>query len=78
MSLHPGTIETKLLPLYGNSGRPIGEGAAAVLNLCHPDHEVADGGYYDHLTEAQPGPGALDQRSPRRLWNLSTALTDLV
>lgn len=78
VSVHPGTIETRLLPLYGSTGRPVGEGAAAVLNLCHPGHAIDNGAYYDHLTVTTPGPGALDQRSPRRLWNLSTALTDLV
>lgn len=78
VSLHPGMIDTALLPLYGTTGRPVGEGAAAVLNLCHPGHHVDNGAYYDHLTAAQPGPGALDRRSPRRLWNLSTTLTDLI
>ncbi|MGC0420067.1 SDR family NAD(P)-dependent oxidoreductase [Embleya sp. AB8] len=77
VSLHPGTIDTALLPLYGRVGRPVGEGAAAVLNLCHPEHEVVNGGYYDHLTAAEPGPGVLDKRSPRRLWNVSSTLTDL-
>jgi NAD(P)-dependent dehydrogenase (short-subunit alcohol dehydrogenase family) len=74
VSLHPGTIATRMLPLYGHRGHPVGEGAAAVLNLCHPGHPVDSGAYYDHLTAIRPGRAALEHDAARRLWDLSSEL----
>ena len=75
ITVHPGVAETAIRPLYGTSGRPAAEVAQTVVELCRPDSEVVNGGYYDGLTLGAPGPQVNDRRSIERLLKLSEKLT---
>ena len=75
ITLHPGTAETTIRPLYGTLGRPAAEIAETVVELCRPDTEVVNGGYYDGPAHSTPGPQVNDKRSVERLLKLSERLT---
>lgn len=75
ITVHPGVAETPIRPLYGTLGRPANEIAETVVELCRPDTEVVNGGYYDGLALGVPGPQVNDKRSVERLLKLSERLT---
>lgn len=78
ISVHPGTAETGMRPLYGTSGRPAAEVAETVLTLCSPATAVVNGAYYDRLTPTAPGAQVAEKRSVDRLLKLSERLTQRV
>ncbi|MGW2866975.1 SDR family NAD(P)-dependent oxidoreductase [Kitasatospora sp. NPDC001225] len=74
VSLNPGQCATALLPLYGRTGAPAAEGAAAVVRLCLPGVAVANGAYYDGGSVAQTALVAQEERSLKRLARLADQL----
>jgi NAD(P)-dependent dehydrogenase (short-subunit alcohol dehydrogenase family) len=74
VSLHPGQCRTALLPLYGRTGAPAAEGAAAVVRLCLPDFPVTNGAYYDGAELAAAAQVVQEERSVRRLAKLADQL----
>jgi NAD(P)-dependent dehydrogenase (short-subunit alcohol dehydrogenase family) len=75
-SVHPGLLATDMLRHYTrDTGRPVAEGAAAVLHLAKAP--VADGGYYEGVAESVPNILINDVSSVDRLWKLSARLVGL-
>ncbi|MEZ0070426.1 NAD(P)-dependent dehydrogenase (short-subunit alcohol dehydrogenase family) [Streptacidiphilus sp. MAP12-20] len=75
LTVHPGVAETATRPLYGTTGRPAGEVAENVIQLCDPGFEVVNGGYYERLELVAAGPQVTEKRSVDRLLKLSERLT---
>jgi hypothetical protein len=65
---------TRLLPVYGHSGRPAEEAATILTTLSSPTYPVVDGGYYDGLEPARPAALVDNERARDRLEELSTRL----
>ncbi|MGW7009003.1 SDR family NAD(P)-dependent oxidoreductase [Streptomyces sp. NPDC054933] len=74
VSVHPGTCETALLPLYAHEGAPAAEGAAHVVRLCDPATEIVNGAYYDRSQRTAPAPAATEDRTVKRLNKLADQL----
>jgi NAD(P)-dependent dehydrogenase (short-subunit alcohol dehydrogenase family) len=74
LSVHPGMFATRLLPVYGHSGRPAEEAATILTTLSSPTYPVVDGGYYDGLEPARPAALVDNERARDRLEELSTRL----
>ena len=68
VSVHPGVIDSGLLPLYARRGAPVAEGAEAVARLCLPATEVRDGAYYEGLVEGPVAAIVNDEKAVARLW----------
>ncbi|MDR3659364.1 MAG: SDR family NAD(P)-dependent oxidoreductase [Mycobacterium sp.] len=77
-SVHPGTFATRLLPLYGHSGRPVEEAATILTTLSSPAHPVVDGAYYDGLEHARPAALVANPRARIRLQKLTSRLLESV
>ena len=78
LSVHPGMFATRLLPVYGHSGRPAEEAAPILTTLSSPTHPVIDGGYYDGLEPARAAALVDNARARDRLQKLSTRLLESV
>lgn len=77
-SVHPGVLDTDMGRHYTReAGRPVSEGAAAVLRLASASERVRDGGYYEGAAEAVANLVVDDQNSVNRLWKLSARLVGL-
>ncbi len=74
LSVHPGVFQTRLLPVYGQVGRPVEEAAAILTALGSPAYPVVDGGYYDGLEVACAAALVENARARTRLEKLSTRL----
>ncbi|MER7578417.1 SDR family NAD(P)-dependent oxidoreductase [Kitasatospora sp. NPDC097691] len=74
VSLNPGQCDTALLPLYGRTGAPAAEGAEAVVRLCLPSVELANGAYYEGGSVAPTAAAAQEERSLKRLAKLADQL----
>ncbi|MET9255062.1 SDR family NAD(P)-dependent oxidoreductase [Streptomyces sp. NPDC003717] len=74
VSVHPGTCDTALLPLYGHTGTSAAEGAAHVVRLCDPATEIVNGAYYDRDERVDPAPAATEERTVRRVTRLADLL----
>lgn len=74
VSVHPGVVETDLMDIYGNVGRPVDDAAAAVARLCSPETAVLGGGYYDGDNPARPALLVDDGVAVARLWKLTTRI----
>ncbi len=76
-SLHPGTVNTKLLRMGfgGMGGQPPGEGAATSVELAtSPRFEALTGAYLAGGKEASPSPLTLEKRVRERFWSVSETL----
>ncbi len=78
LSVHPGMFETRLLPVYGHSGRPAEEAATILTTLSSRTYPVVDGGYYDGLEPAQAAALVESVRARERLEKLTTHLLESV
>ena len=78
LSVHSGMFETRLLPVYGHSGRPAEEAAAILTTLSSRTYPVIDGGYYDGLEPAQAAALVENPRARERLEKLTTHLLESV
>ena len=75
-SVHPGILATDMVRNYTReAGRPVSEGAAAVLHLASA--RVEDGGYYEGMAASTPNLLMNDRSSVDRLWKLSARLVGL-
>jgi len=76
-SLHPGTIDTKLLRMsYDLDGRSVEDGARLSIHLASsPDVEGITGKYFSSMQEKQPADQALNKELQKRLWTISEELT---
>jgi NAD(P)-dependent dehydrogenase (short-subunit alcohol dehydrogenase family) len=74
LSVHPGLFATRLLPVYGHSGRPAEEAAPILTTLSSPTHPVVDGGYYDGLEPARAAALVENARARERLQKITTRL----
>jgi NAD(P)-dependent dehydrogenase (short-subunit alcohol dehydrogenase family) len=68
VSIHPGIVNSGLLPLYSRVGIPTAEGAHAVARLCSPATTLNDGAYYDGEAEAPVAALVEDHKAVARLW----------
>ena len=68
VSVHPGIINSGLLPLYSRVGAPVSEGALAVARLCSPTTTLADGAYYDGRSQAPVATLVDNHKAVVRLW----------
>jgi NAD(P)-dependent dehydrogenase (short-subunit alcohol dehydrogenase family) len=68
VSVHPGVIDSGLLPLYARAGAPVAEGAEAVARLCLPSTVIRDGAYYEGLVEGPVAAMVGDEKAVARLW----------
>lgn len=75
VSVHPGVIDTGMLPAYSFRGRPASDGAVPVAHLCFARNGFVNGAYYDGRLPARPAPAVDDLRAVERLWHLSERLT---
>jgi NAD(P)-dependent dehydrogenase (short-subunit alcohol dehydrogenase family) len=78
LSVHPGVLATRLLPVYAYAGRPVEEAAPILTTLASPTHAVINGGYYDGLQPARAAALVENARARRRLENLSIHLLGTV
>ena len=78
LSVHPGMFATRLLPLYGHSGRSAEEAATILTTLSASTYPVVDGGYYDGLEFAQAAALVENARARDRLEKLSRDLLESV
>lgn len=75
-SVHPGILATDMVRNYTRElGRPVAEGATAVLHLASA--QVEDGGYYEGIAASAPNLLVNDKSSVDRLWKLSARLVGL-
>jgi NAD(P)-dependent dehydrogenase (short-subunit alcohol dehydrogenase family) len=75
-SVHPGLLATGMIRNYTReAGRPVSEGAAAVLHLANA--QIEDGGYYEGVAATMPNTLMNDHSSVDRLWKLSARLVGL-
>jgi NAD(P)-dependent dehydrogenase (short-subunit alcohol dehydrogenase family) len=74
VSVHPGIVDTGLLPLYSHVGRPVTDAATVVARMCSPDTQVLNGAFYDELLPGAASPVIGDRRAMQRLDKLSTRL----
>jgi NAD(P)-dependent dehydrogenase (short-subunit alcohol dehydrogenase family) len=77
VSVHPGIINSGLLPLYSRVGAPVTEGADIVARLCHPETSLRNGAYYDGETEAPTAMLAADDKAVARLWKATAKAVGL-
>lgn len=68
VSVHPGVVESGLLPLYARRGGPTAEGAEAVARLCLPETVLVNGAYYEGRVEGPVASLVDDDRAVARLW----------
>ena len=76
VSVHPGIIDTRLLPLYGPSGVQAGTASPVVVRLCSPNIPLRNGAYYDGLTPVAPAALVTNDAAAMRLRRLTTSLFD--
>jgi NAD(P)-dependent dehydrogenase (short-subunit alcohol dehydrogenase family) len=74
LSVHPGVFRTRLLPVYGPTGRPAAEAAPVLTALGSPTQRVVPGGYYNGLDLARPAALVDNARARTRLAKLTTQL----
>jgi NAD(P)-dependent dehydrogenase (short-subunit alcohol dehydrogenase family) len=77
ISVHPGILDTALLPVYSDTGRPAIEGARVVARLC-TRQKVFNGAYYNQ--EAVPAHASAcveNLAAVQRLWQVSANLTGM-
>jgi NAD(P)-dependent dehydrogenase (short-subunit alcohol dehydrogenase family) len=67
-SVHPGVINSGLLPFYGRAGVPVTDAADVVVRLCSPRTALNDGAYYDGGAEAPVAALVDDGKAVSRLW----------
>ncbi|SFR02833.1 NAD(P)-dependent dehydrogenase, short-chain alcohol dehydrogenase family [Lentzea waywayandensis] len=75
VSVHPGVIDTDMLPAYSFRGRPASDGAVPVTHLCFTRTGFVNGAYYDGRLPAKAAPSVDDPQVVERLWRLSERLT---
>jgi NAD(P)-dependent dehydrogenase (short-subunit alcohol dehydrogenase family) len=71
ISVHPGIVNTGLMPIYNRVGGPVDEAAAVLARLSWPAIEVINGEYYEGLTPADPAPLVDNDAAVARLWKLT-------
>jgi NAD(P)-dependent dehydrogenase (short-subunit alcohol dehydrogenase family) len=77
VSVHPGILETALLPTYSDHGRPAVDGARVVAELCSRK-EVVNGAYYNERSvPARPAALVENLVAVQRLWQVSAKLTGM-
>lgn len=74
LSVHPGVFATRMLHIYGRTGRPAEESAAILTALCAPSHPAVNGGYYDGLDLAPAAALVDNTRARSRLAKLTADL----
>ncbi len=74
VSVHPGIIDTALLPGYSFRGSPATDGAVPIVHLCSASSFV-NGAYYDGRLPARAAPAVEDLAAVERLWHMSERLT---
>jgi NAD(P)-dependent dehydrogenase (short-subunit alcohol dehydrogenase family) len=77
VSVHPGVIDSGVLPLYARSGAPVSEGADAVARLCLPSTGIRDGAYYEGLVEGPVAAIVKDDKALARLWKATAKAVEL-
>jgi len=77
VSVHPGIVNSGLLPLYSRTGAPVSEAALAVARLCSPSTTLADGAYYDGQAQAPVATLVDDHKAVVRLWKASAKAVGL-
>ncbi|WP_412544233.1 SDR family NAD(P)-dependent oxidoreductase [Longispora sp. K20-0274] len=77
VSVHPGVVDSGLLPLYSRVGAPVGDAGTVVAQLASPETEVVNGAYYDGLGARRAAGLAENPRAVSRLWKISGRLTGL-
>jgi NAD(P)-dependent dehydrogenase (short-subunit alcohol dehydrogenase family) len=78
-ALHPASLmPTKMVKEYfGRTMDSLEDGVASVMYLAtDPALDGVTGKYFDHQQEADANPQAYDVQARRRLWRLSTEMTD--
>jgi NAD(P)-dependent dehydrogenase (short-subunit alcohol dehydrogenase family) len=68
VSVHPGVVDSGLLPLYARAGSPVERAASAVVRLCDPKNPVRSGAFYDGGIEAPAAPLVDNEKAVARLW----------
>lgn len=79
-SLHPGTVETKLLAagFPDSTGSSLAEGAATPVYLATSSEVThVTGAYFVGQRQAHPSPKTRDPQVRRRLWEISSELVGL-
>ncbi|MGY0237160.1 SDR family NAD(P)-dependent oxidoreductase [Longispora urticae] len=77
VSVHPGVVDTRLLPLYSRVGAPVGDAGTVLAQLASPETDVVNGAYYEGLSPRRPAGLAENLRAVSRLWKISGRLTGL-
>lgn len=77
VAVHPGTVKTPVMQMYGRTGAPVGEAAAVVVHLASPGTVLDNGAFYDRLSPARSAPLVQDRKAVGRLWKLTARLTGL-
>jgi NAD(P)-dependent dehydrogenase (short-subunit alcohol dehydrogenase family) len=78
-ALHPASLmpTTMVKEYFGRTMDSLEEGVASVMRLAvDPALEGVTGKYFDHQAQADANPQAYDVEARRRLWRLSSELTD--
>ncbi|MDX9866171.1 MAG: SDR family oxidoreductase [Anaerolineaceae bacterium] len=78
-SLHPGTVDTKLLRnAFGMSGSSIESGAATSVYLASsPEVAEVSGAYFEHVRQVDAGEQAQDPALQKQFWQISAEWTGL-
>jgi NAD(P)-dependent dehydrogenase (short-subunit alcohol dehydrogenase family) len=77
ISVHPGILDTALLPTYSEAGRPAVEGARVVARLCMRQ-KVFNGAYYNEKSEPAHAAAVVENLTAvKQLWNVSANLTGM-
>jgi NAD(P)-dependent dehydrogenase (short-subunit alcohol dehydrogenase family) len=77
VSVHPGVFDTSMLRVYAHTGRPVGEAAIVLSELCAGSTPVVNGGYYEQGDIAAVAPMVDNPNMRKRLQKLSSQLTTL-
>jgi NAD(P)-dependent dehydrogenase (short-subunit alcohol dehydrogenase family) len=74
VSVHPGVVDTDLMPIYSRVGGPVEEAAAVLARMSWPAVEVVNGGYYEGRLPAVAAPLVDHDGAVARLWKLTYQL----
>ncbi|GAB3844321.1 SDR family NAD(P)-dependent oxidoreductase [Dactylosporangium cerinum] len=74
ISMHPGVVDTALLPVYSWVGGAVGEAAVLLTRLSWPGFDVVNGAYYDGDVPAAAAALVDNPDAVRRLWKLSVRI----
>jgi NAD(P)-dependent dehydrogenase (short-subunit alcohol dehydrogenase family) len=77
VSVHPGIVNSGLLPLYSRVGAPVDEAALAVARLAAPSTALTDGAYYDGQCVAPVAALVSDDKAVARLWKATAKAVGL-